>query len=109
MSDDFDSFLASALAPPERPEDLEFARRVQMRARLDAIERATRKGALQKLLVQLLSLAALAGGLALASRSGAVIQLAESAPHLLLAGLAVMLLGWLWIVAGEGNRPISAT
>jgi hypothetical protein len=108
MTDEFDAFLSAVLAPPDRAEDLDFARRVQQRIRLEQVEQAVRSRAIRQFMVQLLSLASIGAGLALGSRSVVVAQLAESAPHLLLGGVLTLLAGWCWIVVGNDNGRISA-
>ena len=75
MADEFDSFLAAALAPPEREADRHFVARVRARVALDAYLRAERKSALGMFGKQVLALVAIGTAIAWLARSAGVASL----------------------------------
>lgn len=91
----FDRFLAQALAPPDRAPDQPFVNRVHQQVRLDELLRASRASTFERLGIELLSLVALACGLAAIGTSSEIADFTREVPHLAL--IAVMLVFALWV------------
>jgi hypothetical protein len=87
MTDPFDSFLAAALAPPNRSPDRQFVGQVQARIALEDRLRAVRRAGLRRFALEALALCAVAGGLLTFLRSEAVATLAGQLPGVTLLGL----------------------
>jgi hypothetical protein len=101
----FDRFLAEALSPPDRLPDQPFVERVRQQVRLDEALRARRAGIFHRLGIELLSLVALGCALAAIGSSPPVAQFARELPHVALAGLLVIFLAWVPLVAAPARRP----
>ena len=87
MADEFDLFLADALAPAEREPDRAFVSRVQAHILLDQRLRAERRGALSLLAMQVIGLAAVAAAVLWLLRSPVVASFAAESPAVLLLAL----------------------
>lgn len=86
MTEAFDLFLSTALAPPQRAPDAAFALRVRALCALDDRLRRQRQAALRLVLVQALALGAVAAGLLLLGRSATIAAFVAGSPALALAG-----------------------
>ena len=95
----FDRFLADALAPPERAPDRRFVERVQQHVRLDELSRANRSRLLDRLGIELLSLVALACGIAAIGGSSEIAESVRQAPHLALPAMMFVFGLWVTLVA----------
>ena len=95
----FDRFLAEALAPPGRSPDPRFVERVQQHIRLDELRRANRARLLERLGIELLSLVAIACGLAAIGASSEIAESVRQAPHLALPATMFVLGVWVTLVA----------
>jgi hypothetical protein len=84
MADEFDDFLAQALAPPEREADRVFVARVQSQIRLDDQLRSERRGMLSMLAIQVLGIAAIAAAVFWLLRSPEIAAFAAESPAILL-------------------------
>jgi hypothetical protein len=96
MADEFDRFLESALAPPERSPDRRFVARVQAVIALEerlAAERRSMAAALGK---QLLGLVAVSSAAVWIVRVAPVASWFDQSPS---AGLAILLVGFGFLVA----------
>jgi hypothetical protein len=102
MADEFDLFLGSALAPPEREPDRQFVARVQARIVLEERLAAQERALLGSLLRELLAVAAVAGALWWISRSEAVAGRVAESPA---AALAILLALFMFVVAVLSFRP----
>ncbi|MGI8611265.1 MAG: hypothetical protein ACR2KH_03180 [Sphingomicrobium sp.] len=91
----FDQFLSEALAPRRRAPDRPFIERVQQHIRFEELSRANRASLLERFGIELLSLVALACGLAVIGGSSQIAESARQAPQLAL--LATMLVFGLWV------------
>ena len=100
----FDRFLAEALSPPERLPDRPFVDRVRQQVRLDEALRARRARIFHRLGIELLSVVALGCALAAIGSSPPVAQFARELPHLALAGLLVIFVAWVPLVASPSRR-----
>ena len=89
MADEFDAFLAEALAPEEREPDRAFVARVQAAVRLDAQLRAERRGVATTLAVQFLGVAAIAAAIVWLLRAPEIGGFASESPAFLLLILLV--------------------
>lgn len=87
MADEFERFLASALAPEQRDADRRFVARVQARIALDERMRAGRKAAVRQLLSEVLALAAVAAALLWLSRAARVGEFFSDSPAAALGAL----------------------
>jgi hypothetical protein len=104
MADEFDTFLAAALAPEERQPDRAFTLKVNARIALEARLNAQRRAALRELGLQALAVMAIAGALLWLLRSELFAELAATSQPLTLACLLVlfgMLVALLARPAGE--------
>ena len=88
MADEFDRFLESALAPPDRLPDRKFVMRVQARIALEERLAARHSALVRDLLTQLIALAAVAAGLWWIGRAAPVANWFSQSPA---AGLAILL------------------
>ena len=104
--DDFDSFLAAALAPPEREEDHGFVTRVQQRIRIDETLRAARGATLARFAVELAALAAVAAALVWFAGSADASAIVAESPAPVLAGLIGLFMSLVWLMAPGTGRPI---
>ena len=87
MADEFDSYLATALAAPDRNPDRPFIARVQARIALDARLAAERRAVVRRLGLELLGLAAVAAALLLLGRAAPVAELVAESPAVALVAL----------------------
>ncbi len=101
----FDRFLAEALSPSERLPDQPFVDRVRQQVRLDEALRERRARIFRRLGIELLSLVALGCGLAAIGSSSAVAQFALEVPHVALAGVLVIFVAWVPLVASPAREP----
>jgi hypothetical protein len=108
MADEFDAFLANALAPAEREPDRRFVMQVQARIVLDDSLRAQRRALLSGLALQVAGLLAVAAGLIWTSRSPAVSRFAAESPALVLA-IMLALFSLLLILFSSGREEIGTT
>jgi hypothetical protein len=96
MADEFDRFLAQALAPDEREPDRLFAAKVKARIALDQRLRAERRAIFHRLGMEVAALMVVALGLAWAGRAAPVAGLFADSPAvalaLLLAAFALLVL-----------------
>ena len=104
--DDFDSFLAAALAPPECEEDHGFVARVQQRIRIDEALRSARAATFARLAVELAALAAVAAGLAWFAGSVNESAMAAESPAPALAGLIGLFMSLVWLMAPLSGRSV---
>lgn len=102
--DPFDRFIAEALSPPEGLPDQPFVDRVRQQVRLDEALRARRARIFHRLGIELLSLVALGCALAAIGSSPPVAQFALELPHVALAGLLVIFVTWVPLVASPSSR-----
>jgi hypothetical protein len=107
MADDFDRFLAQALAPPERMPDRRFVAGVQARIALEERLAAERTALIRALAAQLAALLAVAAGLWVIGRAAPVARLVSASPSL---ALMVMLgaFACLVLLFAQGDGPIGA-
>jgi hypothetical protein len=105
MADDFDRFIASALAPPERAPDRQFVARVQAVVALEGRLAAQRRLLLPELLKQLAALSAVAAALWWIARAAPVASRFAESPALL---LAILLAAFGLLVALFSSRPAAA-
>ena len=103
--DDFDAFLARALAPTERDEDHGFVARVQQRIRIDETLRAARAAIFKRLAVEIAALAAVAAGLLWFAGSDGAAAIAAESPAPVLAGLIASFMSLVWLLAPGAVRP----
>ena len=103
--DEFDDFLATALAPPERDEDHMFVARVQQRIRIDDALRAARAATLQRLAVEIAALAAVAAALIWFAGSADASAIAAESPAPVLAGLIGLFMSLVWLMAAGAVPP----
>lgn len=89
MADEFDAFLAVALAPEQREPDRAFVARVQAAVRLDEQLRAERHGMFANLAVQCLGVAAIAAAIIWLLRAPEIGTFASESPAFLLLILLV--------------------
>lgn len=87
MADDFDSFLAAALAPEKRDPDRGFTLKVNARIALENRLQAQRKAMMRELGLQAVAVLAVAGGLIWLLRADLFSDLAAVSPPLTLAVL----------------------
>ena len=87
MADEFDRFLAEALAPEPREADRACVARVHGGIALDRQLRAERKALLRRFGVEMLGVAAIAAALLWLAREAPVAELAAGSPAAALAGL----------------------
>ena len=104
QDEQFNRFLAEALSPPEGLPDAHFVDRVRQQVRLDEALRARRARIFHRLGIELLSLVALGCGLAAIGRSSAATQFALEVPHVALAGVLVIFMAWVPLVAAPTRR-----
>lgn len=102
MADEFDRFLESALAPPDRLPDRKFVARVQARIALEERLAAQHSALVHDLLKQLLALAAVAAGLWWIGRAAPVASLFSQSPAV---GLAILTTLFSLLVVLLGRRP----
>ena len=105
--EEFDRFLAGALAPPEREEDHAFVVWVQQRIRIDDALRAARVAALERLSVGIVALGAVAAALVWLARSTDAAAIAAESPAPVLAGLILLFMSVVWLVA-PGASPAAS-
>ena len=84
---DFDSFLATALAPEDRDPDRMFVTRVQAKVQLDSRLARARRTMARRLGLQLLGIAAVAAGVLIVAESPAVGQFAAYSPEIFVLSL----------------------
>ena len=99
-----DRFLAEALAPRAGLPDQKFVDRVRQQVRLNEALRARRARMFHRLGIEILSLVALGCGLAAIGNSSAVAQFALEVPHIALAGVLVIFVAWVPLVASPSRR-----
>jgi hypothetical protein len=87
MADEFDRFLADALAPETRAPDRAFVAHVQARVVLDERLKQQRQAALRSLGVEVLAIIAVAAGLVLLTRAQAVAGFFIDSPAVALAAV----------------------
>lgn len=105
--DDFDVFLATALAPPDREEDHAFVARVQQRIRIDQALRVARAATFERLTVEIAALAAVAAALVWFTGSAHVSAIAAESPAPVLGGLIVLFMSLVWLMAPGTAAPIA--
>jgi hypothetical protein len=111
MADEFDRFLAAALAPEERTPDRRFVARVQSAILLEERLAAQRSSVVRDLVRQLVALAAVAAALWWLGRAAPVASWFGESPAL---GLGILLTGFACLVglfslrSGSGNAPFHA-
>ena len=103
QDEQFDRFLAEALAPAEGLPDPKFVDRVRQQVRLDEALRARRSRLFHRLGIEILSVVALGFGLAAIGNSSAVAQFALELPHVALAGVLVIFVAWVPLVASPSR------
>jgi hypothetical protein len=106
MTDNFDAFLSSVLAPPARDPDRQFVLRLQARIALEERLAAERRTLTNDLLKQLAGLLANAAGIFCIATSAAVTSLFAEAPALVLAAL---LAAFALVIALIAMRPGSTS
>ena len=110
MPDEFDDFLAQALAPPDRDPDRAFVSRVQARIRIEERLEAERRGLLSLVPLHLIGIASIAAGLSWLVRSPAIAQSVGQSPAVLLVILlaAFIFVALLFSVTPGASRLGSA-
>jgi hypothetical protein len=101
----FDAFLNEALSPPEGLPDQQFVDRVRQQVRLDEALRARRARIFHRLGIELLSLVALGCAFAAIGSSSVVAEFTRELPHVAVAGLLVIFVAWVPLVASPSRRP----
>jgi hypothetical protein len=96
MADEFDRFLASALAPPERLPDRNFVAGVRARITLEERLAGERRALLSGLIKQLVALVAVTAAVGIVARASPVAAFFAKTPAL---GLATLLVGFGFVVA----------
>ena len=104
MADEFDRFLAAALATEERAPDRQFVARVQAAIMLEERLAAQRSALLRDLARQLLGLAAVGGALWWLARAGPVANWFGESPAI---GLAILMTMFIFVVAVLSGRSRS--
>ena len=105
-SNDFDDFLAAALAPPEREEDHAFVLRVQQRIRIEEALQKTRVALFERLSAGIAALVAVAAAMWWLVGSADFAALAAESPAPVLAGLVVLFMSLVWLMAPSiGSAP----
>lgn len=102
MAEAFDSFLATALAPPERPADREFVSGVHARILLEERLDSERRALLRGLVTQLVALLAVAAAVVVIGRSAAVEDFFARTPAL---GLAIVIAAFALLVGLLSRAP----
>ena len=102
MPDDFERFLAAALAPPERMPDRKFVSRVQAAIALDEQLAAERRAVVAGLLKQLAALFSVAAAVWLIGRAPPVTAWFDASPEF---GLASLLVAFVCVVGLISFRP----
>ena len=106
MADDFDGFLAAALAPPVRDPDRVFLARVQAQVALEERFAAERRSVVRELMQQLIGLLAVAAGGWWLGKAPPVASWAAESPATM---LAILLVTFMFVAAtftmrtGAGN------
>ena len=108
MTDQFEGMLASALAPPDRDPDRAFVAQVQARVLLHEALRAERRGALQRLGLQLLAIVAVAAALLLLSRSPEITEFVAESPAVVLAAVIALFSLLIGLFASRTAPNVSA-
>ena len=106
MADDFDRFLASALAPEDRLPDRKFFARVQAAILLEERLTAQRWWLMRGLATQLVALAAVAAGLWWIGRAGPLADWFAESPAF---GLAILLTGFGCLIGLFSRRSSAET
>jgi hypothetical protein len=94
---EFDALLREALAPPERPADARFVRRVDLAVAEAERYRLWRARMLRQLTSEALAVAALAGSLACVAQVPELRAALAQTPELAWPALLLLLLFWLMI------------
>ena len=102
MADEFDRFLVSALAPPERLPDRRFVARVQTGIGLEERLAAERRALIASFVKQLIALIAVALAVWLIGRAPMIADGWAQAPAL---GLAIILALFAFLVALFSSQP----
>ena len=105
MTDEFDRYLARALAPAERDPDRRFVARVQATIALDERFRTERRATLSALAIEVGALLMVAAGLVWLGQAPAVAGFADESPWL---ALAALLAGFSLLVVLLSSRPSKA-
>lgn len=100
----FDAFLTEALSPGEGLPDQAFVDRVRQQVRLDEVLRARRARIFHRLGIELLSLVALGCAFVAIGSSSVVAEFARELPHVALAGVLVIFVAWVPLVASPARR-----
>lgn len=107
MNDEFDTFLASALAPEDRLPDRQFVSRVQKRIALEEQLTVRHRGALRKTVTDPLAILGLTLGLLWGTQAPGVSEfLAQSSSVPLLVLFAIFTLIAAVLGTGSTNIPI---
>ena len=106
--DEFDLFLADALAPPDRDEDQAFVARVRQRIRIDDSLRAARSAAFERIAIEIAALAAVAAALLWFARSSDAVALAAESPAEVLGAVVALFMMLVWLMAPGTGRNGSA-
>ena len=101
-----DRMLGEALAPPRRAPDQQFVERVRQHVRLDELRRANRARLIERLGIELLSLVAIACGLAAIGASSEIAESVRQAPHLALSATMVVFGLWVTLIAKPKSGDI---
>lgn len=96
MADEFERFLASAIAPPDRLPDRRFVARVQARILLDEQLARERRALMAALGRQIVALAAVAAGIWVIARAAPVADVFAQSPAV---ALAILLVAFSFVVA----------
>lgn len=102
---EFDKFLAAALAPPVREEDHGFVLRVQQRIRIEEALRQSRASVFERLTAGIAALVAVAAALWWIAGSADAAAIAAESPAPVLAGLIVLFMSLVWLMAPAIGSP----
>ena len=103
MADEFDRFLADALAPPEREADRGFVLRVQAQIALEERFALERRLLLRNLVQQLFALVAVGAGAWWLGRSAPIADWAAESPA---TALATLLVAFMFVAAMFITRTV---
>jgi hypothetical protein len=102
MAEEFDDFLAQALAPPDRNPDRAFVSRVQARIRVEERLEAERRGLLSLVPLHFVGIASIAAGLSWLVQSPAIAESAGQSPAIL---LMIVLAAFIFVALLFGVTP----
>ena len=105
MADEFERFLAAALAPEERAPDRQFVARVQAAILLEQRLAAQRSSLIRDLVRQIVAVAAVAAGLWWLGRAAPVASWFGESPAVGLAILVISFVCLVGLLSGRSRTP----